>query len=235
MARRARVYTCEGYTDYHTWADFRMGAGFYGQGLISGNVFEDLFSTGNAGLGFSAAKPFGVGVTDGVIDHATIFGNGLDAPVVDGGIGAEVNDDQLDPFTITNTYIEGTSYQGQGARLQNRYVDGVLTATSLWPWPMESRALDELGISITDLMVNRYDVLSPPTNGVTPTPATTTPSATPTNTPTSTPTKTAVPPTNTPTKTPVPSTATPTPRRQRRPRTRRPRPQLLRHRQPAIG
>jgi hypothetical protein len=45
-----------------------------------------------------------------------------------------------------------TSLDGEGARLTNRYVDGVLTDQPLWPWPMEDRIQAELGFSVTDFM-----------------------------------------------------------------------------------
>jgi hypothetical protein len=144
--------TCSGtYLDYRR-ADLRVGLAMWGQGTLSGNVWRDVLSTVNAGLGFSSAKPFGIGVTDGIIDHATIVGNGLDAIGDDGGKGANVKAAQLVPWTITNSKIGGTPYQGEGARLSSRYVDGVLTTTPLWPWPMEARGLAELGYSITARM-----------------------------------------------------------------------------------
>jgi hypothetical protein len=36
-----------------------------------------------------------------------------------------------------------------GADVRFRYVDGALTDVPLWPWPMESRVCDELGVSVT--------------------------------------------------------------------------------------
>ncbi len=35
-----------------------------------------------------------------------------------------------------------------GANIQYRYQDGVLTTEPLWPWPMQQRILDELGIDV---------------------------------------------------------------------------------------
>lgn len=139
------------YGDYRR-ADLRAGLAVWGQGTLSGNVWRDVLATVNAGLGFSSAKPFGIGVTDGIIDHATIVGNGLDAIADDGGKGANVKAAQLTPWTITNSLIGGTMYQGTGARLTSRYVDGLLTTSPLWPWPMDARAQAELGYSITERM-----------------------------------------------------------------------------------
>jgi hypothetical protein len=54
------------------------------------------------------------------------------------------------PGGIRNT----TSINGEGARLTNRYIDGVLTNEPLWPWPMEARIQAEMGISVTGLITN---------------------------------------------------------------------------------
>ena len=78
--------------------------------------------------------------------HATIAGNGSHATYGDGGVGAQARFGSLTP---TNSKVQGTSYQGEGARLTYRYVDGVLTNQPLWPWPMESRGAAEMGLSIT--------------------------------------------------------------------------------------
>ena len=51
-------------------------------------------------------------------------------------------------MTVSNSRIEGTEHQDVGARLQQRYVDGVMTGEPLWPWPMEGRAQAELGLSV---------------------------------------------------------------------------------------
>ncbi|MBK8048223.1 MAG: DNRLRE domain-containing protein [Anaerolineales bacterium] len=131
-------------------ADLRAGIAVWGQGLISGNIWKDLLVTANAGLGFSSAKPFGIGVTDGILDHVTITGNGLDAIAADGGVGANVKLTQLAPWTITNSRINGTNHQGEGARLSSRYIDGVLTTEALWPWPMDGRAQKELGYAVSE-------------------------------------------------------------------------------------
>lgn len=114
-------------------------AGFvvYGQGPIVAPVFRDIFATNNANEGFGIIRPYGTGGQDVILDHATLYGNGLNLRP----------DGEL---TVTNSKIEGTSYQGEGARLANRYVDGVLTDVPLWPWPMEARAQAELGVSITE-------------------------------------------------------------------------------------
>ena len=60
----------------------------------------------------------------------------------------------LSQWTVNTATIYSPSegYTGTGARLRNRYVDGVLTSTPLWPWPMEGRGSIEMGYSITELL-----------------------------------------------------------------------------------
>ncbi|MBW7886329.1 MAG: hypothetical protein H3C34_27625 [Caldilineaceae bacterium] len=140
-----------GFEFNYDWPDQRAGFGAWGQGTIEGPVFRDLLATNNAGLGLAIDKPYGVGVVSGIVDHITLYGNGIDAPEVDGGKGSEyrINGEAV----VTNSNIEGDpDQQGEGARLHTRYIDGVLTDQPLWPWPMDDRAQAELGFDITGLI-----------------------------------------------------------------------------------
>lgn len=121
----------------------RAGMGEITQGPQVNPVWRDVLITGFAQEGFINAKPFGPGATGVVLDHATIYNNDL------AGNGSREFVDEVGTVTVTNSKIEGTAYQGEGARLQYRYVDGVLTADPLWPWPMQDRAMAELGIDVT--------------------------------------------------------------------------------------
>ncbi|MCB0184185.1 MAG: hypothetical protein KDE31_07975, partial [Caldilineaceae bacterium] len=74
------------------WPSQRAGFAIYGNGLITDNLFRDIFAWGSAGLGLTA-------ILDGnhannVIDHVTLFNNGLDNPQGWGGIGAELRPDE---------------------------------------------------------------------------------------------------------------------------------------------
>jgi hypothetical protein len=111
------------------------------------NLFQDIFSWGNGGEGLT----YGRGSGAAAVNRATIVGNL--------GLGrTEGPNPNLGPETetkyayISNSFIEGTTYQGEGARLTHRYVNGVLTNQPLWPWPMESRIQAELGIAVTQTM-----------------------------------------------------------------------------------
>ena len=126
------------------------GLGVYGQGDVPGVVFRDVLAVGNAGWGFASLKPSGVGVTGGVLDHATLCANNTQPGEtwekdVQGTYGG---------FFVTNSQIPGFR-AGEGARLANRYVDGVLTDAPLLPWPMQDRAANELGVDVTG-MWTRY-------------------------------------------------------------------------------
>jgi hypothetical protein len=164
-------YTCV--RDFN-WPGQRVGFNIYGQGEIRDNIWQDIFSWGNAGLGlsFRPGTEFHPQTGNNIIRRATLFNNGLDNPEGPwpgqyGGVGTDVLQRELDKFIVENSYIERifvewpgypsgernmTSMNGEGARLTHRYVDGVLTDIPLWPWPMEERIQNELGISVTDMM-----------------------------------------------------------------------------------
>jgi hypothetical protein len=158
------------------WPSQRVGFMVYGQGEIRDNLWQDIFSWGNAGLGLSMVPgtEFHPNTGNNVIRRATILNNGLDNPIGPwpgqyGGVGTDVLQRELDKFIVENSYIERifvewpgypsgernmTSMNGEGARLTHRYVDGVLTDIPLWPWPMEERIQAELGISVTEMMTS---------------------------------------------------------------------------------
>jgi len=122
----------------------RGGMGATTQGEQLNPVWRDVLITGWTSCGFCSTKPFGIGVVGGILDHATIYGNDL------GGDGTHEVVDSVGTTTITNSWIEGSAkHQGEGARLSNRYVDGVLTDVPLFPWGMQDRAMAELGVDVT--------------------------------------------------------------------------------------
>jgi hypothetical protein len=124
------------------------GLGVYGQGHAPGPVFRDVLVVGSAGWGFASLKPLGVGVTDGVLDRATLCGNNTHP----GEVWEANMQGTYGGFTVTNSRIPGYQY-GEGARLVNpgRYVDGVLTDAPLLPWPMQGRAASEMGVDVTGM------------------------------------------------------------------------------------
>ena len=135
-------------TQYTTVIDFdwpgtRSGFELFGSGERRNDVFRDILAWRNAGLGFSNESDQGVLPVNSLVDHATMLNNGIDGRPVDSGQGKSVNLGKFNELTVTNSRIEGTSYQGTGARLTHRYVDGQLTTQPLWPWPMEDRIKTE--------------------------------------------------------------------------------------------
>jgi hypothetical protein len=159
-----RPEPCTNTAKIDDWLYYR--AGFSAENIEGAvaydNIFRDIFSWGNGGEGIVYPR----GSSAYAIDHATIISNL--------GVGrTEGPNPNLGPNSesrysyITNSYIEGTQYQGEGARLAHRYVDGVLTDEPLWPWPMEARIQAEMGISVTDLItsiifdLNQQTVIAP--------------------------------------------------------------------------
>ncbi len=200
LARPVRIQTNQPvFANLEEWPYFRIGflADKQDNTSVEDNVFRDIFSYGNhsEGMGYYAStfESPGGGF---LIDHATLVGNlglaRIEGPSPNLGSQSEPRFDG-----ITNSFIGGTKYQGEGARLSNRYVDGVLTNEPLWPWPMEERIQREMGISVTGIvqpLVESKGTISPTlpssmpasvpinaTGGTTPTP-TQTPAQTPAQT-----------------------------------------------------
>ena len=130
-----------------SWAGQRAGFKFFGQGILRDNVFRDNLAADNAGLGFHYSNPGGGQYGGSVIDRMTLVGNGADSPAADGGKGAQAIFPPGIPCTNCRIGAAGTG----GARL-GRYVDRVPTGQPLTPWPMESRALAELGVSVNGII-----------------------------------------------------------------------------------
>ena len=128
--------------------------------MISDNVFQDVLSWGNASVGLCVS--LSPTMVNNTFNRLSIYSNGLDLSSYNNSIDARRDD--LSGLTITNSRIDvikpyAPAITGEGARLQNRYVDGVLKdgsdgtpAQPLWPWPMEQRIRDEMGISVTNLV-----------------------------------------------------------------------------------
>lgn len=127
------------------------GFTIYGQGPTRNVTLRDVLAAGNGYVGFEIFRPTenSIGGQNVTLDHATLVGNATYGAYPHGAPVPQVVEDS--ELTITNSNIAGTAYQGEGARLTHRYVDGELTEEPLWPWPMEARALEELGFSMTDL------------------------------------------------------------------------------------
>jgi hypothetical protein len=137
------------------WSDGgdRYGFGLFGQGTLDGNVFRDVLATDNVGVGLSIRKPYGIGARNTTIDHATLYNNGAELPSWEAAMGGNIYVGANGVETVTNSKIPGAPFpQGEGARFQYRYVNRQLTGEPLLPWPMESRAQSELGISITAIV-----------------------------------------------------------------------------------
>jgi hypothetical protein len=170
---RPQPTSCTGMEDFN-WPNRRSGFSLHGQGTLRDNLFQDIFSWGNAGLGVVRGTSSGTAINNHVV-RATVYNNGIDNPCgpwpcLYGGIDTDMRQNAIDNFTsvqdslIEKVFIDWPNYpsgprnlatmNGEGARLTHRYVDGVLTNEPLWPWPMEARIQAEMGISVTDLITN---------------------------------------------------------------------------------
>ena len=146
--------SCTGVLDLNDGGD-RVGFILFGQGTLTNNVFRDVLAVDNVGLGFDAHRPYTSGAVGGnVIERATFTGNGAQlAPreALQGGNiylglpGVDVRDSRIPNAPLA---------QGGGAQLQ-MYVNRQPTGAPLTPWPMESRALAELGVSV-DAVIEEY-------------------------------------------------------------------------------
>ncbi|HMN27914.1 MAG TPA: chitobiase/beta-hexosaminidase C-terminal domain-containing protein, partial [Caldilineaceae bacterium] len=162
-----------------TWTKARAGFGvlLWGQDAeVSNILFQDIFSWGNASLGFSEVGQFHPS-SNMTINRATLLNNGLDLGASQSSVGTNVIMDEIAHYAISDSKIEGTQYQGNGARFEHRYVDGVLmdgsngqSAQPLWPWPMQDRVLTELGIDVTGELTQILQNAGVPTGATLPPP-----------------------------------------------------------------
>jgi hypothetical protein len=169
---RPQPTDCTGMENFE-WPNRRSGFSLHGQGEVRDNLLQDIFAWGNAGLGL--VEGLSGQYSNNLVIRATISNNGIDNPEGPwpgkyGGVNTDVLQSALDKFDrVEDSYIEKifvewpgypsgernmTSMKGEGARLTHRYVDGVLTEIPLWPWPMEERIQNELGISVTEMMTS---------------------------------------------------------------------------------
>jgi hypothetical protein len=140
----------------------------HGGGEIRDNLLQDILSWGNAGIGLATFET--PNLINTKVNRATIYGNGLGIPMGADGKGVDIFQFDISGLTFSNSRVDSIrssgypytifpSISGEGARLVNRYMDGVLKdgsdgtpAQPLWPWPMEQRIRDEMGISVTNLV-----------------------------------------------------------------------------------
>ena len=131
----------------------RSGVSFFGgSGLVENNLLQDIFVWGSAGHGLSVYDSHTDGipnVRNNIVNRGTIINNGID-------LGQNLDVDNPSQVSLTNSFVEGDpAHNGEGARLQYRYIDGELMdgtnghpAQPLWPWPMDDRIQAELGYSV---------------------------------------------------------------------------------------
>jgi hypothetical protein len=157
--------TCPTQVRQWGWGGNRQGILFNGQGLFTDNLFQDVLSADNEGIGVAVDRMFVPGYqdwTNNMFRRVTAYGNGTwlvnweNYPQNQYGPNASdstLGSSDTDAVTWENNKIPGAGmtdpkFNGDGARLTYRYVDRALTTTPVIPWPMENRAQQELGISL---------------------------------------------------------------------------------------
>lgn len=184
-----------------SWPSQRVGLMLLSAGKFEDNLIQDVVSSGNAGLGLSTLL-YGSSTTNNQVVNTTIRRNGLDNPGNYGGVGVEVRSQELGSLTFHDSYVHGSAeHEGSGASIEYRYENGVLTEEPLWPWPMQKRIQDELGLSVNAIAERALNGEGNPTPA--PTDVVQRPTTVPTTEPITLPTNTGS------TATPLPETATP--------------------------
>jgi hypothetical protein len=152
-------------TQLSGWNGVRKGAGIIDP--VVDTLIQDLFAWGNGGVGITGDS----GGSNNRLVRVTAVNNGIGDP--EPAEGAGVNGYGLEGYSsIEDSFIGDTSYQGGGARLQYRYIDGVLKdgsdgtpAQLLWPWPMEERIREEFRTHLVKYYTlepgDPYDVYNP--------------------------------------------------------------------------
>ena len=144
-------------TNFSSWAQrngFRLGND--NGGLVQNNLFQDIFAYGSGNLGLHTNIPSGSSGTNQLI-RATLVNNGHGDP-----INSKYKDKNMIDFSafesVQDSFIVGTTYQGNGADLNTGYEsyfdsnDNLVvnkTTKPLWPWPMEERIREEFNTHLT--------------------------------------------------------------------------------------
>lgn len=117
------------------WGGQRTGLSLYGQGTLKDNVFRDVISANNVGIGFEAIQPYSAGTkSNNIVERATIYGNGSGAMAWEKSQGGQ-----------TYVNMAGVTVRTDGAQI-GRYVDRAKVAGPVWE--MQQRALSELGVDV---------------------------------------------------------------------------------------
>jgi len=142
-----RRYQLESYDNYYTLnTDFKIG----------GTLKNSSFMNGNGGIYYETSDT-------GFTSCKNTYNNFYNVTTTyQGNASQGTGEKTLNPNYNTATYGDGaylmvpSALKGQGngggdigAEVLYRYLDGVLTSTPLWPWPMEDRIYAERGISVT--------------------------------------------------------------------------------------
>lgn len=112
---------------------------------LKDNLFQDIFAAYNGNVGLRTG-PWNPNSTNNQLIRATLVNNGLSTSTAVNILrNVDSTSSDLARFSAVSdikagSILGGTNPSpGTGAKLQNRYENGVLTEEPLWPWPMEER------------------------------------------------------------------------------------------------
>jgi hypothetical protein len=147
------------------------GNGINWQNSYDGTISNTLFANSTKGIYRHNRSTATINVSNSIfLNNQTAISDTANHTYTDfwnnGANGVTLNstDKTLDPGYDTATYgqgaylfvppgspLKGAGQNGAdiGPTILYEYVDGVLTNTPLWPWPMEDRIMAERGISVT--------------------------------------------------------------------------------------
>jgi hypothetical protein len=150
--------SCPGQVRLWEWGGNRIGIQLNGQGDIRDNLFRDVITADNMGIGLSIERGYEPGYmpwTGNTFDRITAWDNGgylaeWELPPRN-PLGPNASNNSDGGAVITNSRIAGLTgaeYNGAGADMRWRYVDRQQTSTPVLPWPMGERIRQELGVNV---------------------------------------------------------------------------------------
>jgi hypothetical protein len=144
---------------WNSWtADLAGGSGYHwtaDSAAVQDVTWVDNVAYHGSGLGIARSGGSPSSNVRHVVRRLTAFDNGDGCAPQTGGTAADTTSSYLSMFTSveSNCKIErvygGSPYTGEGARLKYRYVDGTVTATPLWPFPINAKVLTQVGFDVT--------------------------------------------------------------------------------------
>ena len=161
-----------------SWGATDGGDGFNVQSNDDASDYSFMTIGNNAGSGFRLDPNPGSPITNEIIKNIYVDNNGIRAFTYDdnqvatfeNNTGTNINEEyesvEIEPQyapDISQRFLDPVMVAGheRGATIVNRYVDGVLTSTPLWPWPNEDIIKQHMCDAADLAIVHRSDPNDP--------------------------------------------------------------------------